>query len=267
MHKILFILAQVFYLVAFVDSLLGEDHKPAWLERARLPSIWLGASVHLLGLVVLGLQSQAFPVHTPGASMASLGLLVVLGHLLVRRGPRMESLGAFFLPLAVILLVVAQVLPASVAGIANSGLGMIWFPIHASMVFLGLVAFTLSFGVSFYYLVVRSRLKRKQLDGLERLPSLVGLDRLNVRLMLFGFVSLALGIGSGGVWASSVSGATLDITGWVTIAAWIWYGIALQFRLVAGWRGRLAALASVVGFVGLVGALVGVNVLFDGWHA
>ncbi len=267
MHKILFILAQLFYLVAFVGSLLGDERKPSWQARVRLPSIWLGAGVHLLGLLMFGVQSGAFPVHTPGSSMASLGLLVVLGHLLVRRGPRMESLGAFFLPLAVILLVVAQVLPTSVAGTVNPGLGMIWFPVHASMVFLGLMALTLSFGVSFYYLVVRSRLKRKQLEGLERLPSLVGLDQLNVRLMLFGFVTLALGIGSGGVWASSVRGATLDITGWVTIAAWIWYGIALQFRLVAGWRGRLAALASVVGFVGLVVALVGVNVVFDGWHA
>ncbi len=267
MHKILYIVAQLFYVVAFVGSLLGAERKPSWLERVRLPAIWLGAGAHLVGLVGFALQSGALPVHTPGSSMASLGLLVVLGHLMVRRGPRMESLGAFFLPLAVILLAVALVLPGAVPGAGDAGVGMIWFPIHALMVFLGLMGFTLSAGVSFYYLVVRSRLKRKQLEGLERLPSLVALDRLNVRLMLFGFAALALGIGSGGIWASSVAGASLDITGWVTIAAWIWYGIALQFRLVAGWRGRLAALASVLGFVGLVLALVGVNVLFDGWHA
>jgi len=266
LDEALFIAALAAYLLAAVGGLLGEDRRPHWLERARLPSLVTGALLHAGGLGALVMETGRVPVHTPGASLASLGFLVVLGHLLVRRAPRMESLGALFVPLAVMLLSLAQVMPMEMRPSEVTTSSGLWFPIHAAMTFLGLLGLTLSFGVSVYYLLVRSRLKGKRLEGLGRLPSLDALDRLNTRAMLFGFAALALGIASGGIWAATGDNGSLDATGWVTIAVWVWYGVALQVRVVAGWRGRFAALASVVGFAGLVIAMVGVNVAFQGWH-
>ncbi len=266
MDETLFILALVAYLVVAVAGFLGAERWPFWLGQVRLPSLLGGAVLHLAGLGALMMETGRLPVHTPGASLASLGLLVIGAHLLVRRAPRMESLGGLFVPLAVVLLALSQVLPTDMRPSEVSTPGGFWFPIHASMTFLGLVGLTVSFGVSVYYLLVRSRLKSKRLEGLERLPSLDALDRINTRAMLFGFSALALGIASGGIWGATRSSAALDATGWVTIAVWLWYGVALQIRVVAGWRGRLAALASVAGFAGLVLSMVAVNVAFQGWH-
>ena len=51
-----------------------------------------------------------------------------------------------------------------------------------------------------------------------------------------------------------------------SLLIWAWYAVAIQSRLVFGWRGRAGVLFSVVGFVGVVVSLVGVTLLFSGWH-
>ena len=44
------------------------------------------------------------------------------------------------------------------------------------------------------------------------------------------------------------------------------YAAAISVRVVGGWRGRMAALFSVVGFVGLIIGLGAIGVVFRGWH-
>ena len=143
-----------------------------------------------------------------------------------------------------------------------------WLVVHLMLVFAGLAGFVLSGAVGVVYLWVRARLKRKQLAGLQRLPSLEVLDRIQFRGMLFGFVFLTLGVGVGGMWAAAtpIDASALDPKVVSTLLIWLWYGLALQLRLVLGRRGRWTALFSIVGFVGLAFSLVGVNFLMTGFH-
>ena len=108
------------------------------------------------------------------------------------------------------------------------------------------------------HLFVRNRLKKKRLTRIVRFPSLELLDRIQFRATLSGFVFLTLGIGAGGAWAAaSLERAwTWDPKVFFTLVIWAWYGLALQLRLVRGWRGRWAALFSIVGFCGVVFSLV-----------
>ena len=87
--------------------------------------------------------------------------------------------------------------------------------------------------------------------------------------MLFGFVFLTLGIGAGGAWAAAslTEPWAVDPKVLFTLLIWVWYGLALQVRLVAGRRGRWTALFSIVGFAGLLFSLIGVNFLVSGFHA
>jgi ABC-type transport system involved in cytochrome c biogenesis permease subunit len=186
----------------------------------------------------------------------------------VGAGDRTRALGLLLAPLSTVLLGTAMFVPhRTVIALAETGASA-WLPIHLGLIFAGLGGFSLSFAVGVIYLFVRSRLKTKKLLGLGRFPSLEVLDRIQFRAMLFGFVFLTLGIAAGGAWAAAslTEPWTLDPKVLFTLVIWLWYGVALQVRLVAGWRGRWSALFSIVGFSGLVFSLIGFNFIVEGWH-
>jgi ABC-type transport system involved in cytochrome c biogenesis permease subunit len=224
-----------------------------------------GAIIHL-GALLLGLGIGRFVPGFPEAlSATSLG--VAVAYAWVGAG-RLRALGMALCPLALVILGTAMVVPhEQVQALAETGFSP-WLPIHLGLVFAGIGGFALSFAVGVVYLWARSRLKNKRLEGLQRLPSLEVLDRIQFRAMLFGFVFLTLGIGAGGAWAAASLQEpwAVDPKVLFTLLIWFWYGLALQVRLVAGRRGRWTALFSIVGFGGLLFSLIGVNFLVSGFH-
>ena len=269
MDDLLFILAQLNYLLVVVAGLLGSGNRPSWLDRFSSPGLFVGAGLHAAGLTVLSAETGGLPVYTPGASMATISLLLIVGLLVIRRMPRMEALTPVILPLVVVLLALAQLLPNALrpSPLPPGSLSPVWIHLHIGMIFVGLGLLTLSFLVSVMYLTLRRRLKQKKLKGLSRFPDLETLDKTNTRLLLFGFAALSNGIALGGVWwAANPNTSSLDETAVATIAAWLWYALAIQVRVVGGWRGKFASLVSVIGFSGLAASLVFVNIMLSGWH-
>ena len=72
----------------------------------------------------------------------------------------------------------------------------------------------------------------------------------------------------GGVWAWIHPGANIDIdlTVVATVVVWLWYAVGLHFRFIAGWRGGLAAVFGVGGFVGLSLLIGAASLVLRGWH-
>ena len=234
---------------------------------ARTRALAVAASaLHLLGLVFSVFDGGVHAGLREGLSATSLGVMVAFAY--VGTG-RSKALGMLAAPLALVLLGTSTVVPHHdpVQALRQTGYSP-WLPIHLILIFSGIGGFALSSVVGVTYLWVRSRLKSKRLKGIQRLPPLEVLDRLQFRAMLFGFIFLTLGIGAGGVWAAATLQADweFDPKIWATLLIWFWYGVALQVRLVAGRRGRWTALFSIVGFAGLLFSLVGVNMLISGWH-
>ncbi len=254
-------LALLGYLGAGAGSLWTADR-----ERGQAV-VWAGLGavlLHLGGLVAWGLRIDALPLTGSGDSFASLALLVGVGSLYARRLPRMELLEGVLKPVAAVLLALGLVLPSDVAPPDLEGP---WLPVHIAGMVVGVAAFTLSFGASVVWLQVRRRLKSKKLAGLARLPSLDQLDRLNTRFTLLGFAALTVGISAGGVWAHFDGFPDLDPTIVITLLLWAWYAVAIQLRVVSGWRGRLAAAFSVVGFAVMLLCYVVIQLTYQGWHA
>ena len=242
---------------------------PAWVgeravARARTVAAF-AAVLHFSALIWLVFEGGATPGIQEGLSAISLG--VVVAYAWVGIG-RVRALGMLVMPFALVLLGTALVVPShSIRALEDTGYSP-WLPVHLALVFSGIGGFGLSSIVGVVYLWARDRLKKKRFDGLQRLPSLEVLDRIQFRAMLFGFIFLTLGIGAGGAWAAaSLHHAwTVDAKVWTVVLIWFWYGLALQVRLVGGRRGRWTALFSIVGFGGLLFSLVGVNYLVSGWH-
>ncbi|MFT7521397.1 MAG: ABC-type transport system involved in cytochrome c biogenesis permease subunit [Kiritimatiellia bacterium] len=264
MERLLYIVPIVLYALLALDHLIPRA-VGLWVARHGRWLAGVGCAVHGLGLVVSAVINDSGPGFPEALSTAALGIM--LAYTIVVTG-KVRALGLLLAPLAVVVLSTAMVVPSHrVLALEQTGASL-WLPIHLGLIFSGLAGFALAFAVGCLYLFVRARLKAKKLAGLKRFPSLEVLDRIQFRSMLFGFAFLTLGIGAGGAWAAAAfeGGWSLDPKVIFTLVIWAWYGIALQVRLVAGWRGRWSALFSIIGFAGLVFSLIGMNFLVSGWH-
>ena len=86
-------------------------------------------------------------------------------------------------------------------------------------------------------------------------------------MLSWGFALLTLGILTGAVWAEYVWG---NFWLWeprpvLSLMTWVLYALLLHYR-TAGWRGRRAAALTIACFIVLVGAFLGVKLLFPGRH-
>lgn len=250
--------------VAFVHLL--PTVIPPRAQRHTRTVAAVGALLNGVGLALSPYAGVTQPGFHEALSAAALGFMA--SYVIVGRA-QLSVLGLLLAPLSVVVLGLAQFVPhRSVAAVAAAGTSP-WLPVHLGLMVAGLGGFALSSSVGALYLYVRNRLKQKRIAGLARLPSLEVLDRMQFRAMLFGFTFLTLGIAVGGALASArLTGQwTFDPKVAFTATIWLWYAVALQVRLVAGWRGRLSALFSIVGFAGMIFSLVGLNFLIGGFHA
>ncbi len=95
--------------------------------------------------------------------------------------------------------------------------------------------------------------------NIQRLPSLQILDEANYRLITIGFPLLTLAIITGALWAESTRGSYFrwDPKEILALVTWFIYALVLHVRLTAGWRGGRAAILSIVGFIGVLFAFLG----------
>ncbi len=251
------------YLAVGAVSLWGsEGERPRAIAALR----WAAISVHLAGLAAWAVRIGGLPLTGPGDTFASLALLVGLGSLYARRFERMDLVSGLLEPLAAVLLALGLVLPSAHAVDEPAGA---WLFVHVAGMVVGSAAFAVSFGISVTWLRVRRRLKTKKLVGLSRLPSLDQLDKLNTRFVVLGFAALTVGISIGGVFAhldGVETMAGLDPTIITTLLLWAWYAVAIQLRVISGWRGRVAALFSVVGFAVMLVCFLLIQLAYRGWH-
>ena len=121
-------------------------------------------------------------------------------------------------------------------------------------------AFALAFAAAVGYVLQERMLRRKKLGGIfQRLPALDVLDSLSLRLVLAGFPLLTLGIVTGTMWAVRMdpSAPTFSAPQGFGLLAWLVFAAVLLLRVAAGWRGRRAAIGTMVGFFFAVAVLVG----------
>jgi len=130
--------------------------------------------------------------------------------------------------------------------------------VHIAVALAGLAVFGVATAVAGVYLAVERMLKGKRFGPVfRRVPSLELLDDLNRRLVVWGFIALSLTLLTG-AW---VQARLRPDTRWspaelAVVVAWMAFGVVLQLRILAGWRGRRVALLTMAGFGVLVVSFV-----------
>jgi ABC-type uncharacterized transport system permease subunit len=119
----------------------------------------------------------------------------------------------------------------------------------------GTAAFTLAFAMALAYLLQEREVKKKRLGGVfKRLPPLDTLDTVGYRCVAVGLPALTLGIVTGFFVGA---GASVVWQQYVGMGAWVLFAGVLVLRLAAGWRGRRAAIGTILGYASALVVLAG----------
>jgi cytochrome c-type biogenesis protein CcsB len=242
-------------------------------ERWVIVLLALSLLPHAAALIARTVALSAFPIASVHDGLVAMSLLsAAIAVLVAWRGgvPQVALLSA---PLITVLMIASALVPPSQT--VPEGLRSTWLGVHIGLALLGDSAIAVAGVVSLVYLVQERRLKQKKRPakgkigtGLHNLPALEILDRVSVQLIKFGFPLMTLGLLSGALYGKQVWGKywTWDPRNTVSLMVWILYAVMLQARLVSGWRGRKAAILTVVGVIAILIAFVGLGLAGVGTH-
>ncbi len=189
-------------------------------------------------------------------TLSILSLLTAVGFLASMRNRRLRSLGVFVTPV-ILLIFLGAGLKLSVGTVPRQVESAL-LPVHIGVNVLGIVAFALAFAVAVAYLIQERLLRARRISGVfQRLPALDVLDSLGLRLVTIGFPLFTLGVITGSVWAAKMGGLSFSTGQGFAVLAWACFAVVLLTRLASGWRGRRAAIGTMLGFMCAMAALLG----------
>lgn len=234
------------------------------VERLGAYGGWsLAAAVvaHIAQLVVEALGSTSVFFGDIHQALAMGSLLVAVVYLIgIGTAPntKFRVLGAFITPITLLFFLGAGLHRG--VGHVSEEVRSLMLPIHILVNVLGIVCFALAFGVSIAYVIQERQLRQKRMGGLfQRLPSLDTLDTLAFRMVIVGFPLLTLGVVTGSLWAVRLDpdAPPIGATQTMALLTWTLFAAVLLLRAIAGWRGRRAAIGTMLGFACACCVLVG----------
>jgi cytochrome c-type biogenesis protein CcsB len=255
-------LACVVYLVFFFKQ------KEKLRKIARM--ILFGAGV-LQSLYIL--SRYLIAGHTPITSQHEVVVFfawsVTWAYLSFRWRYSVKNFGTFVSVLIFLLLIIAASVSRDFYPLPPA-LQSLWLPIHAGFAVMAYGFLALAFCGAVMYLLQERELKSKKFGFFfSRLPSLDALDQLNTHCLTTGFTLLTLGIITGSVWARQAWGTYWhwDPKETWSLITWFLYAAQIHQRFTLGWRGKRAAVMSIVGFCSVLFTLWGVSYLLGGMHS
>ena len=267
MHASAFNLAVVGYVCATGLALAYLIQREEIVHRLASLATLAAWALHTLGLISLAIRTGRPPLGTLQESVSTAVWVVVLLEIWVERKHGVKVLGAFVLPVVLVLSLKAIARPAGLAQIGPT-LGSAWIWVHIALATVGIAAFVLNFAGAVMYILQERQLKAKRPGAFYyRLPALQTLDRLTYRTLALGFPFLTVGLILGALWAGTAWGSVFafDPLAISSFVAWAIYAATLAGRAVVGWHGRRAAYFAVVGFAALVVTL-GAGLFLPGRH-
>ena len=269
MSVLLFELSLTFYFAATIVSVVELLKGTKTTSNLILVFAVGGFTLHTATIFARYALAGHLPITSLHEASSFFAWCIVLIFFFLEYRYRVDLLGPFTMPVVFVLMLSSSILPREIKPLSPV-LQSYWLGIHTFLAFLGDAAFATAFGIGIMYLIQEHHLKTKRLGGLfQRLPNLQILDEINYKLITLGFPLLTLAIITGALWAESAWGSywRWDPKEVWSLITWFIYALVLHARLTAGWRGRKAAVLSIVGFISVIFTFFGVNLLLKGLHA
>jgi cytochrome c-type biogenesis protein CcsB len=204
-------------------------------------------------------------------SLAFFAWTFAVIYLVLERKFKIRTVGAFVAPFPFLIMAYASLNPNDIQPLVPA-LKSNWLISHVVTCFVGYAAFAVSFGVSFLYLFKAGSEKRSPKSAgsfWDILPSSAALDEIGYKTIAIGFPLLTIGIVTGAFWANVAWGTywSWDPKETWSLIVWLIYAAYLHARITRGWRGKRAAILSIVGFAATIFCYLGVNLILSGLHS
>lgn len=211
----------------------------------------------------------AAPVLNLKAAFSFFSWSMICVYLVFHLKFRLMVLGSFVTPFATFLMIISSAMPW-VEGPVKPVFKSLWLTVHVGTMFMGNGLFAIAFVVAIMYLIQENHIKRKRFGSLySRLPSLAILDSINYYSLIYGFSFLTVGMITGSVYAQRALGTywQWDPKEVWSLITWLFYAVLLHERIAVGWRGKRAAVMSIVCFLILIITFLGVSIFLSGYHS
>lgn len=224
----------------------GGWSRAAWYARRAMA---VGAVVHAVQVVHHAFTWQACPVKTIDSGVSLAALVAVFVYLALRKVWRIQGIGVFVAPVALVLLMAGRLLalPAVPPALSTNLL-----PLHIASNVLGDAFFLLASGAAAMYLVQERQFKAKRgASAFGKLPSLDALERAGQAFLRVGFLLMTVGVITGTLWVGKLQfGTATEVLRLIFgYASWVVFSAVLLLRSSFGWSGKRAAWGTLAGFL------------------
>ena len=265
----LFYLAFVCYFVSMLVYFFTFWKRTGTMVVVGKVVLTAGFVLQVAGLVIRSVTARFMPVTNMYESLNFFSCVIVLFYLILEYRMKNRTFGVFIIPV-VFLLMAFSSLPSTPKEIVPliPALQSQWLIWHVILSFIGEAAFAVAFGTSIMYLL-RARSHDDSFIA-RTFPQLSTLDTASYRTIAIGFPIFTIGaLIFGAIWGNYAWGR---YWGWDpketwALITWIVYALYLHARILYGWKGKVAAWISIIGFLATMFTLFGVNYLLSGLHS
>jgi len=223
-------------------------------------TLFLGQQYYVLGTA---------PVLSLKSALSFFSWTIIGAYLILQLRFKLMVLGSFIAPLAAFLMIVSSTIPGMEVVVKPIYRSM-WLTVHVGTIFMGNGMFAVTFAAAIMYLIQERQIKKKRLGSIyNRLPSLETLDSINYYALMYGFPLLTVGMITGSIYAQYALGSywRWDPKEVWSLITWLFYAALLHERLAVGWRGRKAAIMSIICFLVLIFTFIGVSLWMSDYHS
>src|SRR5215468_4483678 len=264
--EILWVIILLGYAVCVAQSIFALTAKRPIMRRTALAALAVAWGAHTAWLLLRGIHMERCPLVGTQEMCAFLSWGLVLSTLIAYRWYHATALKAFIFPIVLVLATIAAISsgPAGETEEFSSTLQSILLPAHVALLLLAYSSFFVAFGAGVMYIIQERELRNKRFGTIfYKLPSLDTCDSISFKSVAIGFILLTLGVAAGIAWSHARDGVYWhgEPIEMFSVVTWIIYLIIIQSRLSAGWGGRNAAVATIIGFVLVLASLAGLRYL------
>ncbi len=208
-----------------------------------------GFVAHTLLFVIRWVRTGWFPANGELENAITGGWFAIAFTLyLFFRNRSLSGVALFTVPVTLLLLgfgVMKAPAPLPLAASLKSS----WLVIHVLFAQISFGAYAIAAGFGVIYLLKEKRQKSGRDPGFyNRFPRLEMMDELMFKFVVYGFITDAVMIVAGSIWAKDLWGsywAWDPVEVW-SLLSWLLYGLSIHLRVTLGWRGARQAWMMIV---------------------